>query len=608
MPSEHGKTVLAESRPIVASPNSLWAKTVGFFQPILPDSSGSPPLRQVAAKPTYANGFHPQENTGTEDGAIYSLSTRKTSSNSLYRPGSIFPSQHLVDSPETPSNETLSKAETRTEAKTEPSGVKEHDNILQARPGDSERFRQLLELIRKTPREERGVDDAELVRLLERFREDMQADDAETLESNYLVILRTKILPKYRPGKKQKVLPPPMIEEEYDGDEEEFHAGEEPKRNDRNKTVARNRSRNANDNALLDEDEDEELLHRQAIALKNTKRSRKPAPEPEELSTQNTTSLPQASPQTPPVYPGLTQLEGNTPVAPPPYQQQYQPQYGNSFGNQPSVSQGQPGAVVPVNYMVPASPPGYAVQGSWEHHSRLAAQMLRSQMEQSSAARTFSNEARLRLLELVGGNRNEAVKPFTDVDKPFNEFWGNQILGFSALLDDLGNPDTRARYTNAAFRFDEGLMNLRRLCPIRLKNVRFARDVQAFGDYLPRSEECLAGEKIDVYLELENPSVRRTGDGFNVSASLSYEIRSNSGNVIDKCSNISIQSSSPSQRRDYYVHLRVTLPEDISQGDYQLRICVTDLNDETMQFAEEQISMKVMPPQVRDGRSERIPR
>jgi hypothetical protein len=299
----------------------------------------------------------------------------------------------------------------------------------------------------------------------------------------------------------------------------------------------------------------------------------------------------------------LTQLDGSTPSPTPQvvtaqYQQQYAQQHVPPM----------PGAaVMPVSYTNPMMPPMPA-QGTWEQHSKIAADLLRQQLDQYSSTRTFSNEAKLRLLELVNNNRNEAARPFKEMDKPFNEYWGDQMLGFAALMDELANPDDKSRYVTAAFRIDEALMDLRQLCPIRIRNIRFAEDVWAFADYLPRSEECQAGEKLGVYLELENPSVRRTGGGYNVSASVSYEIRSNSGSVLEKYSDIAIQSSLPNQRRDYYVHLKIPLPESISPGEYQLRISVTDLNDESMQFAEEQIPFKVIPKPVPEERANRVPR
>ncbi len=576
-----------------SGPKNLMAQTTDFLkssplQRMLPKEETIP--EEVASTETAAWPPRPEvmqrkrptnqaaNQTVNQDVAFAEWAQQKSSPNSLYKPGSIFPSPYLLDA------EAEADGKVATKDKTP---AKKPLDILQPQPDDSELFCKFLELIEETPPEERGVDDAELALHLERFREDMQEEVAQSLEPHFIVALRKKILPRYKTPQKKT-------------DHAEYDA--------------------------YAESEEEDFAERQAIQWpsKKKKRSapepafeptgRQPAPQTAQQSAP-TSPIPlpapvaSHSPTQQPVYPSLTQLDGSTPSPTAPAntgQPVVTAQYLQA-NHQPAY--GQPGMVMPVHYAASQAPmQQVSVQGSWEQHSKMAADLLRQQLEYSSSTRTFANEAKLRLLELVNGNRSEAARPFREVDKPFNEFWGDEVLGLAALMDELGSPDEKARYVAAAFRLDEALMDLRKLCPIRLKNVRFARDVQAFGDYLPRSEECSVGEKVDVYLELENPTIRRTGDGYNVSASLSYEIRSNSGNVLDKVSNIAIQSASPSQRRDYYVHLRVKLPDDISQGDYQLRISVTDLNDEAMQFAEEQISFKVIPTPVSEERAKRVPR
>ena len=528
------------------------------------------------------------------------------SRHSLYQAGSIFPSPRLFAAenfgagiqPSETVAENAGYAEIEHEkavAVTPPKklSVTKTKHALDARPDDSEAFCRLLERIAETPPEEWGVDETEMARLLERFRADMLCADgreadlseeiASSLEAHYLVALRRKILPRDRPAAKKTR--PALNDFEEDAEEDEAYF------------VAKN----AGDFAENDFEE------RQAINLPRRRSGHPQSPARSQAAPEPASF---ASPPTPPppVYPSLAQQDGGTHasqiVTTPHGRVHYDQASAPPAHTQPMYAQQtrQPGmAVVPVSYVNPTAAP--IPQGTWEQHSRWAAELLRQQLDHSSSARTFANEAKLRLLELVNGHRGEAVKPFTEVDKPFNEYWGDQILGLSALMEEPGGPDDRSRYTMAAFRLDEGLMDLRRLCPIRLKNVRFAQDVWAFGDYLPRSEECHAGEKVDVYLELENPTVRRTAEGYNVSASLSYEIRSPSGSVLDKYADIGIQSSSPSRRRDYFAHLKVAIPEALSPGGYLLRISVTDLNDESLRFSEEQIPLTVLPKPIPEERA-----
>ncbi|MDR0871491.1 MAG: hypothetical protein LBN39_11940 [Planctomycetaceae bacterium] len=231
----------------------------------------------------------------------------------------------------------------------------------------------------------------------------------------------------------------------------------------------------------------------------------------------------------------------------------------------------------------------------WETTAKIAVEQLRQTIAQTPTGKTFGNEARLRLLELALNNRSEAAKAFSSADKPVNEFWGNQILGLAAFLDETGMPETKVRYAATAFRLDEGLMELRKVCPVKLKNVQFVRDVQAFGFYLSRSEECKSGETVMVYMELENPTIRRTGQGYNVAVSMSYEILDATGNVLEKVNNIAVECTTPGPRRDHFVNLKVSLPKTLQTGSHQLRLNVTDTNNESLDYAEEQIPFKIVP-------------
>ncbi|MDR2116540.1 MAG: hypothetical protein LBP87_09175 [Planctomycetaceae bacterium] len=280
----------------------------------------------------------------------------------------------------------------------------------------------------------------------------------------------------------------------------------------------------------------------------------------------------------------------------PPYGNQYGTQIGqptaNNFGNNSANNSANNFAN---NFGNNSVSPNLLNNNDWESLVRMGANQLRNKIEQTPHGRTFANEGRLRILEMLLGNRNEAVKPIFGVDKPINEFMANQMLGFTAFLDETGIPEQRIRNTNALFRFDESLMELRKVCPIKLRKVQFVKEWDTFGCFIPRNEDCRAGEKLELYMELENPTIRHTQLGYNVSATVSYEIRDRAANVLQKVDHIAVQETTPSQKRDYCIGLWVLLPEKIPPGQYQLRISVTDMNDEAMSYAEEQVPFKVIP-------------
>jgi len=262
----------------------------------------------------------------------------------------------------------------------------------------------------------------------------------------------------------------------------------------------------------------------------------------------------------------------------------------------PSVTQlEQTSPTVTKNDIVQAAYTAESPGGDWQTQARMAADLLRAKIANTPDGRSFTNEANLRLLELVLGNRQEAVRPFAQVERPINDFWSNQMLGFSTLLDEDAIPDKQNRLATASFRFDEGANELRRLCPMKLKNVQLVKDWVTFGVFLPRKEDCQAGETVGLYLELDNPTVKRSAMGYTVRPTIHYEIRDSASKLVSRSKDIPLEETTPSQKRDYCIHLTVELPKGLAHGQYLLRVSVTDMNSDNLQYAEEQLSLRVLP-------------
>ena len=277
-------------------------------------------------------------------------------------------------------------------------------------------------------------------------------------------------------------------------------------------------------------------------------------------------------PMTAPVYPSLVQLPGGIPAA---TQASYQSQ---SVTPPPVLNLTGHGA------------------GDWQAPTRVAIEQLRYAIEHTPNGRTVSNEMRLRMLEMLLGNQAEAVRPMQSADKVVNDFLGHQVLGLAALLDDSMR-DNRNRYVSAVYRFSEGLQELQNICPIKLKNVAFVENWLAYGQFIPRNaqDEFHPGDDFLVYIEIEHPAVRRIPDGYEVSVAISYEIRDAHANIVVRQDMGKPTERSLSRKRDYALAFPGTIPASFAPGQYQLRINVTDLNDDSMQYAEEQIPFRIAP-------------
>ena len=409
---------------------------------------------------------------------------------------------------------------------------------LQIKSGDSESFQSLLREIAVVPADKRKVDDEKLQELVVSFREEIMDTD---FEDEYLALLRRRILPEAATPKSAAPLPSAELAE---------------------RKRPTNTPKKEREFELVSSDGwDDELMP--------------PAPKRKPSSTNEAVVAQSTMPISTPVYPSLTQLPGAAPgVA--------QASYQTPYGPHPTVS-------------------GYGA-GDWQAPTRLAIEQLRYAIEQTPNGRTQSNEMRLRMLEMLLGNKAEAVRPMQSADKTINDFMGHQVLGFAALLDDTA-PDSRGKHVSAAYRFNEGLLELQKLCPVQLKNVLFIEQCFGYGQFITRpTQEFCPGEAFHVYMEMDNLVVRRVAadDGFEVNWALNYEIRDANANIVVKQDLGKSGERMLSRKRDHFHIVSDTLPTSLSPGQYHLRISLTDLNDDSMQYAEEQIQFRVAPLQGAD--------
>ena len=501
-----GCQVASQSPKPATSGKQFWGKTAKIFKPLMPDTS----------KDCKESGSIEHEGRFALNRSHSDILPINHTSNSLYKPGSIFPSL-LLDV----------QGQDKNVVTVEPSASMALTNPLQIQSGDSESLQGLLREIAIVPVGKRKVDDAKLTELLDSFRNDMM--DSE-VEDESLALLRKRILPESKSS-----APLPSAE------------------------LAESKRSNKKYEVPYGDDFEDEPIRQPAMKRKLPNLD-------EEVVAQNTAATPT------PVYPSLTQLPNAAPgVTQASYQTLYPPN--------PAVT-------------------GYGA-GDWQAPTRLAIEQLRYAIEQTPNGRTVANEMRLRMLEMLLGNKSEAARPMQSADKTVNEFMGNQVLGFAALLDETA-PDSRGKYISAAYRFNEGLLGLQVLCPVLLKNVTFVKDWVEYGQFLPHpTREFYPGESFTVYLEIENLVVNRSkaAEGYEFGAAVKYEIWDSNAKVVANRDIGKSTGSTLSRKRDFCLGFPDTLPTNLSPGQYNLRISVTDLNDDAMRYAEEQIPFRVVPSQ-----------
>lgn len=239
-------------------------------------------------------------------------------------------------------------------------------------------------------------------------------------------------------------------------------------------------------------------------------------------------------------------------------------------------------AIVPVAYQQAG-----VRDADWQRAVQEAVHLLRSK------ATTTQDEVRLRLLELAIGNQNEAARTIDGIDPAVRSFWASEMLGLSVLLDERSLPDTSSRHAAAVYHLARAQSELRTGCPLKIQQMKFVEKWYGFGSYTPLSGEFDAGETVSLYLELENVAERESPLGFNSRSSSSYVLLDGAGTVVARVENIASEGNSRSRRRDSCLLIPIAIPKTISPGPYQLKITVTDLNHDKLQYAVEQIPLRI---------------
>ncbi|MDR2762128.1 MAG: hypothetical protein LBB88_05955 [Planctomycetaceae bacterium] len=508
--------------------------------------------------------------------------------------------------------------------------------------GDSEYFRLFLKELATIPPDKLKVDETELAERIETFRNENAAAKNSAFETIALGNLRADILPDFLANKKLKKnnkinsddsdldsektvkssrkskIEQVSYSEEQDSESDNNYCNDNSgdnsklKINSKSKNKLDNKNAPLPDNILSSRGKKNQLSPIHPRGSDNDfNRNLSSDSELSSLPNQSAAELPKI-PQLPNTKFANSQPANSQPVHYQPVNmtsdsglsknfqsgdQGYDVNSTNKFVSYPSD---QASNIVAANYMSS----GYGVDqnmnsgrlDNWELSVRRAIAHLRHEMETSYESRIFSNEVKLRLLELSVGNRGEAIKPFGAAEKQISEFWADQVLGLTTIMDDVVIPNRFSRYDSALTRFDSGVAALRQVCPLRLKNVQIIQDGDyiAFGSFKLRSEACKPDEFIVVYFELENPTIKNSSDGYAVRVNVGYEIIDAESNVVQKTDMGKAEDIASVQKRDHFIKMYVYLKKNLPSGNYKLRIQAVDLNcPDSQKVAEEQISFKI---------------
>jgi hypothetical protein len=158
------------------------------------------------------------------------------------------------------------------------------------------------------------------------------------------------------------------------------------------------------------------------------------------------------------------------------------------------------------------------------------------------------------------------------VEQPGGDADGHWALR-SRLLDWLDETSSQAATIRGA------VEDLEAMAPLEISELQLCRKVKGFGDFEPlEATACRAGHGVIIYCEMAG--VRYESEGSLHRSRLASRVEvvaSSGGEPVWTHSLGTADDLCRRRRRDYYVNYRMTLPESLTPGSYELRLIQDDL-------------------------------
>ena len=215
---------------------------------------------------------------------------------------------------------------------------------------------------------------------------------------------------------------------------------------------------------------------------------------------------------------------------------------------------------------------------NWNDDIQQATNKLHAEVSpQPASTEELHEHVKLRMLQLMSGQRGQAMTPIPGASPALQDYWSKQLFAISTHLDHDQQPDEKRRAAASLYHLDQARAKLAELATLQIRNLSIVESVNGYGNYTPRETlEFKPGDPVSLYAEVENLQSESTADGYHSSVSTSYEVIDISGQRVDGRQFPDVKDLCRTPRRDFHMQYGVNLPTRIYPGEYQLRLTVTD--------------------------------
>jgi hypothetical protein len=214
----------------------------------------------------------------------------------------------------------------------------------------------------------------------------------------------------------------------------------------------------------------------------------------------------------------------------------------------------------------------------WRQHLALAVDDLSSRASDSpQSTAEVHQQVSLRMMELLAGNTEAALRPIPKISAAEQDYWSSQIYTLATFLDHHSQPDDTRRAAASVIHLDEAVGHLREMGSLSLRNLAFCKKVHDYGAYDPHLEPRFApGQQVTLYVEVENYHSESTEEGYCTSLGSSYELLDNHGERVGNGEFPDVEDCCRSRRRDFHIQYGLVLPKGLPPGGYRLELAMND--------------------------------
>lgn len=214
----------------------------------------------------------------------------------------------------------------------------------------------------------------------------------------------------------------------------------------------------------------------------------------------------------------------------------------------------------------------------WREHLEAAIAQLESETSDPPATTAaIGRYAGLRLLYLVDGRRDAALKPISGIPPAQQDFWAKELFALTTYLDTDRTTDESRRAAAASISLREAAARLGEVATLSVHNLAFCTEVTSYGVFKKFAKyEFHAGQEVLLYAEVENFKSVQNEKGFHTALKSSYEILDSHGARVDQKEFEITAEDCQNPRRDYFIRYFVWMPKRIYGGTYTLQLSIED--------------------------------